>query len=118
MHSAEELHLEICSSFSSLQYLSFYYVYSGQVDSGKYYRRYCWDRSIRSLGTDSREGGMFFVLSTIFKTDWSQAMHAGVVRDMEQQRIKRERQADFEMQRKLEEEYKKVQTVHDSTDGG
>jgi protein PET117 len=41
------------------------------------------------------------------------AMHAGVIRDVEQQRIKRERQADFEMQRALEEEYKKVQTVHD-----
>lgn len=45
-------------------------------------------------------------------------MHAGVVRDMEQQRIKRERQADFEMQKQLEQEYKKVQTVHDSTYGG
>jgi len=44
-------------------------------------------------------------------------MHQGVIRDMEQQRIKRERQADFEMQRQLEEEYKKVQTVSDSTDG-
>jgi len=44
-------------------------------------------------------------------------MHAGVVRDMEQQRVKRERQADFEMQRQLEEEYKKIQTVHDSTNG-
>ncbi|ETN37627.1 uncharacterized protein HMPREF1541_07250 [Cyphellophora europaea CBS 101466] len=43
------------------------------------------------------------------------AMHAGVVRDMEQQRAKRERQADFEMQRQLEEEYKKTQTVHDTT---
>ena len=38
-------------------------------------------------------------------------MHAGVVRDYEQQRIKRERQADFEMQKALEEEYRKVQTV-------
>ena len=38
-------------------------------------------------------------------------MHLGVVRDMEQQRIKKERQADFEMQRELEEEYRKVQTV-------
>ena len=38
-------------------------------------------------------------------------MHAGVVRDMEQQRVKKERQADFEMQRALEEEYKKVQSV-------
>jgi len=40
-------------------------------------------------------------------------MHQGVIRDMEQQRIKRERQADFEMQRQLEEEYRKVQTVSD-----
>jgi hypothetical protein len=43
-------------------------------------------------------------------------MHQGVIRDMEQQRIKRERQVDFEMQRQLEEEYRKVQTVSDSTD--
>lgn len=43
----------------------------------------------------------------------SQAMHAGVIRDYEQQRLKRERQADFEMQRALEEEYRKVQTVSD-----
>jgi len=45
------------------------------------------------------------------------AMHAGVVRDLEQQRVKRERQADFEMQKQLEQEYKKVQSVHDSTHG-
>ena len=32
---------------------------------------------------------------------------------MEQQRVKKERQADFEMQRVLEEEYRKVQNVHD-----
>ena len=38
-------------------------------------------------------------------------MHAGVIRDMEQQKIKRERQLDFEMQRQLEEEYRKVQNV-------
>ena len=42
-------------------------------------------------------------------------MHAGVVRDVEQQRIKKERQADFEMQRALEKEYRKVQSV---TEGG
>lgn len=36
---------------------------------------------------------------------------------MEQQRIKRERQLDFDMQRELEAEYKKVQTVHESTSG-
>lgn len=43
-----------------------------------------------------------------------QAMHAGVVRDMEQQRVKRERQLDFDMQRALEEEYKREQNVHSS----
>ncbi|KAI9719247.1 MAG: hypothetical protein M1812_003577 [Candelaria pacifica] len=41
------------------------------------------------------------------------AMHAGVVRDIEQQRVKKERLADFEMQRALEEEYRKVQKVSD-----
>lgn len=46
------------------------------------------------------------------------AMHAGVLRDMEQQRVKKERQADFEMQRALEEEYRKVQSVHDGAGGG
>lgn len=45
-------------------------------------------------------------------------MHAGVIRDMEQQRVKRERQADFEMQKELESEFKKVQTVHDGERGG
>ena len=34
-----------------------------------------------------------------------------MVRDVEQQRVKKERQADFDMQRALEEEYKKVQIV-------
>ena len=47
------------------------------------------------------------------------AMHAGVIRDEDNQKRKRaeqeERRLDFEMQRKLEEEYKKSQTVHDST---
>ncbi|ATY63123.1 cytochrome c oxidase assembly protein [Cordyceps militaris CM01] len=53
-----------------------------------------------------------------------QAMHQGVVRDMEQQRIKRERQLDFDMQKALEEEYKQEQNVHSSleipiqSDGG
>lgn len=42
-------------------------------------------------------------------------MHRGVERDMEKQRIRRERQADFEMQKRLEEEYRKVQTVHSTT---
>jgi protein PET117 len=43
-------------------------------------------------------------------------MHAGVVRDIEQQQLKRERKADFEVQRQLEEEYRKVQSVSDSTE--
>lgn len=42
-------------------------------------------------------------------------MHQGVVRDMEQQRIKRERQLDFDMQRELEEKYKQHQTVRQTT---
>jgi len=40
-------------------------------------------------------------------------MHQGVVRDMEQQRLKKERQLDFEMQKALQEEYLKVQSVRD-----
>ena len=45
-------------------------------------------------------------------------MHQGVIRDMEQQKLKRERQADFDMQRQLEEEYRKVQAVSDASGGG
>lgn len=41
-------------------------------------------------------------------------MHQGVVRDMERQRIKRERELDFDMQRQLEAEYKREQNVHNS----
>ena len=41
-------------------------------------------------------------------------MHAGVIRDMEQQRVKRERQLDFDLQKALEAEYKKEQTVKNS----
>ncbi len=41
-------------------------------------------------------------------------MHQGVIRDMEQQaRAKAERQLDFDTQRALEAEYRKVQTVVD-----
>jgi len=32
---------------------------------------------------------------------------------MEQQRIKKERQLDFDMQKAMEEEYRKAQSVHD-----
>ncbi|KAF7552367.1 hypothetical protein G7046_g7429 [Stylonectria norvegica] len=41
-------------------------------------------------------------------------MHQGVVRDMEQQRVKRERQLDFDMQKQLEAEFKLEQNVHES----
>jgi protein PET117 len=40
-------------------------------------------------------------------------MHQGVIRDIEQQRIKKERQLDFDMQKAMEEEYRKVQHVRD-----
>ncbi|KAK3682801.1 hypothetical protein B0T22DRAFT_294831 [Podospora appendiculata] len=43
------------------------------------------------------------------------AMHQGVIRDMEQQRVKRERQLDFDLQRELEAEYKKEQSVRETT---
>ncbi|KAK2756073.1 hypothetical protein FQN54_005480 [Arachnomyces sp. PD_36] len=59
----------------------------------------------------------------VYFVHWSQeadkaSMHAGVERDMERQRIKRERQADFERQRLLEAEYRKIQTVSDGDKGG
>ncbi|KAK3384116.1 hypothetical protein B0T24DRAFT_715875 [Lasiosphaeria ovina] len=65
------------------------------------------------LGTSA-----FAVLTVVFvhhqQSSEKTAMHEGVVRDMEQQRIKRERQLDFDMQRELEAEYKKIQTVHET----
>ncbi|KAL2222312.1 hypothetical protein M432DRAFT_636933 [Thermoascus aurantiacus ATCC 26904] len=59
----------------------------------------------------------------VYFVHWAQerdraALHAGVERDEERQRIKRQRQAEFEMQRKLEEEYRKIQKVSDSGIGG
>jgi len=63
-------------------------------------------------------GTSLFALSTIVFVHFQQqaeraAMHAGVIRDVKQQRIRKERQADFEIQRALEEEYRKIQTVRD-----
>ncbi|GAB1316415.1 hypothetical protein MFIFM68171_06625 [Madurella fahalii] len=65
-------------------------------------------------------GTSLFALSTVVFVHYQQkaervAMHEGVVRDMEQQRLKRERQADFDMQQALEAEYKKDQAVRDTT---
>ena len=45
-------------------------------------------------------------------------MHQGVIRDMEQQKVKKERQADFDLQRKMEEEYRKILRVGDGKDPG
>ncbi|KAJ6786891.1 hypothetical protein PWT90_00033 [Aphanocladium album] len=64
-------------------------------------------------------GTSFFAAGTIVFVHFQQkfeqqAMHEGVIRDMEQQRIKRERQLDFDMQKALEEEYKREQNVHSS----
>ncbi|KAI8624958.1 cytochrome c oxidase assembly protein [Xylariaceae sp. FL1651] len=61
-------------------------------------------------------GTSLFAATTVVFVHFQQksekeAMHQGVVRDMEQQRIKRERQLDFDLQKALEEEYKKGQTV-------
>ncbi|XMA07767.1 hypothetical protein WAI453_000558 [Rhynchosporium graminicola] len=63
-------------------------------------------------------GTSLFAIATVFFVHYGQqaekaAMHQGVVRDMEQQRLKKERQLDFDMQSALEEEYRKVQSVHD-----
>ncbi|KAI7788281.1 cytochrome c oxidase assembly protein [Diaporthe eres] len=64
-------------------------------------------------------GTSLFAVSTIVFVHFQQqaeksAMHQGVVRDMEQQRIKRERQLDFDLQKQLEAEYKQEQTVRSS----
>ncbi|PKS07464.1 hypothetical protein jhhlp_006068 [Lomentospora prolificans] len=63
-----------------------------------------------------------FALSTVAIVHFQQkiektAMHEGVVRDMEQRRLKQERQLDFDLQRALEAEYKREQNVKDTTHG-
>lgn len=45
-----------------------------------------------------------------------QAMHKGVERDVEKQRVRQERETEFAMQRALEEQYLKLQNVSPSTD--
>ncbi|PWY77102.1 cytochrome c oxidase assembly protein [Aspergillus heteromorphus CBS 117.55] len=57
----------------------------------------------------------------IYFVHWAQeqekvSMHKAVEQDMEKQRIRRERQAEFEMQRALEQEYLKLQKVSPSAD--
>lgn len=43
-------------------------------------------------------------------------MHKGVERDVEKQRVRQERQAEFAMQKALEEQYLKLQNVSPSAD--
>ncbi|KAL2265055.1 hypothetical protein VTJ83DRAFT_7565 [Remersonia thermophila] len=64
-------------------------------------------------------GTSLFAAGTVVFVHWAQkadqeAMHQGVLRDIEQRRIKRERQADFDAQRALEAEYLKEQSVRES----
>ncbi|KAJ0420410.1 hypothetical protein BJY00DRAFT_284262 [Aspergillus carlsbadensis] len=52
----------------------------------------------------------------VYFVHWAQeqekmSMHKGVERDVEKQRIRLERQAEFAMQKALEEEYRKIQKV-------
>ncbi|KAI1761944.1 hypothetical protein GGR53DRAFT_468800 [Hypoxylon sp. FL1150] len=66
-------------------------------------------------------GTSLFAVGTVIMVHFQQkmekqAMHQGVVRDMEQQRIKKERQLDFDLQKALEEEYKRGQTVRETTE--
>ncbi|RKF60366.1 putative cytochrome c oxidase assembly protein [Erysiphe neolycopersici] len=61
-------------------------------------------------------GTSLFALSTVIFVHYAQkaekaAMHQGVIRDLESQRLKKERQQDFEIQSALETEYRKIQHV-------
>ncbi|KAL4917103.1 hypothetical protein BDW62DRAFT_184612 [Aspergillus aurantiobrunneus] len=58
----------------------------------------------------------------VYFVHWAQeqekaSMHKGVERDIEKQRIQLERRAEFEMQKALEDEYRKLQKVSPSIDG-
>lgn len=62
-------------------------------------------------------GTSLFAVSTILFVHYAQnaekaAMHQGVIRDLEQQRLRKERQEEFDMQHALELEYKKLQPVN------
>ncbi|RPB04549.1 hypothetical protein L873DRAFT_1799478 [Choiromyces venosus 120613-1] len=73
-------------------------------------------------GTTLLSGGVIWFVH-YFQRAEKAAMHAGVIRDEERTRIKRERQLDFKMQQAMEKEYKKSQSVSpvngiSSTGGG
>ncbi|CAD6499568.1 BgTH12-03679 [Blumeria graminis f. sp. triticale] len=66
-------------------------------------------------------GTSLFALTTVIFVHYAQgvekaAMHQGVLRDVELQRIKKERLDDFNVQRALEHEYRKRQSVRDVDD--
>ncbi|RKF57420.1 putative cytochrome c oxidase assembly protein [Golovinomyces cichoracearum] len=76
--------------------------------------------SIFALGTivfvhyaQKAEKDVMSPLFLIVDVDLNQAMHQGVIRDLESQRLKKERQLEFDHQRILETEYKKLQNVND-----
>lgn len=73
------------------------------------------EKAVRSLAPSIPTHSQFPVSQTNRPGNEKQAMHQGVIRDAEQRRIKLERQLDFDMQKELEEEYKKGQTVRDTT---
>lgn len=91
-----------------------YHVYSFQAYHAWYFdgrSRYCAIYTLRSnMGERCKPTSASICYHIL---NFLQTMHAGVVRDMERQRIKKERQLDFDMQRELEEEYRKVQNVSD-----
>ncbi|KAK6496597.1 hypothetical protein TWF481_001593 [Arthrobotrys musiformis] len=69
-----------------------------------------------TLGLVSAVTGLIVVAVHNTQVTEREAMHQGVVRDEERQRIKRERALDFEMSAKLREEYEKMQPVSNSED--
>ena len=110
---------------SILHLTSIDHVQSRKADVGGNVSRGCWHRLLCAFPAEGREGCKLINFCLNHRrvricgpSDMSQAMHAGVIRDIEQQRIKKERLADFEMQKALEEEYRKVQAVSDGGGGG
>ncbi|KAF3162819.1 hypothetical protein TWF751_010599 [Orbilia oligospora] len=69
-----------------------------------------------TLGLVTAVTGLIVVAVHNTQVTEREAMHQGVVRDEERQRLKRERALDFEMSAKLREEYEKVQPVSNSGD--
>ncbi|EPS43199.1 hypothetical protein H072_2812 [Dactylellina haptotyla CBS 200.50] len=69
-----------------------------------------------TLGLVSAITGLIVVAVHNTQVTEREAMHQGVVRDEERQRVKRERALDFQLSAKLREEYESVQPVSNSED--